>query len=65
LTWTRKILISINYYHYLIIIIHILSVACYGCEVWILKTEEKKKLLALEMDYLKRSASSKNPKHRN
>ena len=26
------------------------SVACYGCEVWLLKTEEKRKLLALEMD---------------
>ena len=33
------------------------SVACYGCEVWLLKTEEQRKLLALEMDYLKRSAS--------
>ena len=33
------------------------SVACYGCEVWLLKTEEqKKKLLALEIDYLRRSA---------
>ena len=32
------------------------SVACYGCEVWLLKTEEQKKLLALEMDYLRRSA---------
>ena len=31
------------------------SVACYGCEVW-LKTEEQRKLLALEMDYLRRSA---------
>ena len=29
---------------------------CYGCEVWLLKTEEQRKLLALEMDYLKRSA---------
>ena len=26
------------------------SVACYGCEVWPLKTEEQRKLLALEMD---------------
>ena len=26
------------------------SVACYGCEVWLLKTEEQRKLLAL--DYL-------------
>ena len=32
------------------------SVACYGCEVWLLKTEEQRKLLALEMDYLRRSA---------
>ena len=32
------------------------SVAFYGCEVWLLKTEEQRKLLALEMDYLKRSA---------
>ena len=31
------------------------SMACYGCEVWILKTEEQRKLLALEMDYLRRS----------
>ena len=31
-------------------------VACYGCEVWLLKTEEQRKLLALEMDYLRRSA---------
>ena len=30
--------------------------ACYGCEVWLLKTEEQRKLLALEMDYLRRSA---------
>ena len=29
--------------------------ACYGCEVWLLKTEEQRKLLALEMDYLRRS----------
>ena len=32
------------------------SVACYVCEVWLLKTEEQRKLLALEMDYLRRSA---------
>ena len=32
------------------------SVACYGCEVWLLKTEEQRKLLALEIDYLRRSA---------
>ena len=32
------------------------SVACYGCEVWLLKTEEQRKLLALQMDYLRRSA---------
>ena len=32
------------------------SVACYGCEVWLLKTEEQTKLLTLEMDYLRRSA---------
>jgi len=32
------------------------SVACYGCELWLLKTEEQRKLLALEMDYLRRSA---------
>ena len=31
-------------------------VACYGCELWLLKTEEQRKLLALEMDYLRRSA---------
>ena len=31
------------------------SVACYGCEVWLLKTEEQIKLSALEMDYLRRS----------
>ena len=32
------------------------TVACYGCEIWLLKTEEQRKLLALEMDYLRRSA---------
>ena len=32
------------------------SVACYGCEVCLLKTEEQRKLLALEMDYLRKSA---------
>ena len=31
------------------------SVACYGCEVLLLKTEEQRKLLALDMDYLWRS----------
>ena len=30
--------------------------ACYGCEVWLLKTEKQRKRLALEMDYLRRSA---------
>ena len=45
------------------------SVACYGCEVWLLETEEQRKLLALEMDHSRRSASvsrlqkKKNPKH--
>ena len=28
------------------------SMACYGREVWLLKTEEQRKLLALEMHYL-------------
>ena len=28
------------------------SEACYGCEVWLLKTEEQRKLLALEIDYI-------------
>ena len=32
------------------------SVACYGYEVWILKREEQRKLLALEIDYLRRPA---------
>ena len=32
------------------------SMACYGCEVWLLKREEQRKLLVLEMDYLRRSA---------
>ena len=32
------------------------SVDCYGCEVWLLKREEQRKPLALEMDYLRRSA---------
>ena len=32
------------------------SVACYGGEVWLLKTEEQRKLLALGMDYIRRSA---------
>ena len=30
--------------------------ACYGCQVWLLKKVEQQKLLALEMDYLKMSA---------
>ena len=29
------------------------SEACYGCEVWILKREEQRKLITLEMDYLR------------
>ena len=33
------------------------SVACYGSEVWSLKTEEQRKLLALEMDYLRWSTT--------
>ena len=40
-------------------------VAWYGCELWLLKREEQRKLLALEMNYL-RSASvqiTKNPIH--
>ena len=52
----NKILINNNYYYYLIIIIHILSLTCYGYEVWRLKTEEQRKQLPLEMDYLRRSA---------
>ena len=43
------------------------SVACYGCEIWLLKTEGQRKLLALEMDYLRRSPRvsrlKKNPIH--
>ena len=30
--------------------------ACYGYEVWLLNREEQRKLLALEIDYLRRSA---------
>ena len=26
------------------------SVVCYGCEVWLIKREEQRKLLALKMD---------------
>ena len=33
------------------------SVACYGYRVWLLKREEQRKLLALEMDFLRRSAT--------
>ena len=33
------------------------SVASYGCEVWLLKTEEQRKLLALEIYYLRRVSS--------
>jgi hypothetical protein len=43
--------------------------ACYGCEAWLLKTDEQTKLLSIEMDYLRRSARvsrlQKKPKHRN
>ena len=35
------------------------SVACYGCEVWLLKTEEQRKILALEMDYLRSARVSR------
>ena len=37
------------------------SVACYGSEVWLFKTEEHRKLLALEIDYLRRSARVSGP----
>ena len=41
------------------------SVACYGCEVWLLKREQQSKLLAVEMNYLRMSARmiTKNAKH--
>ena len=32
------------------------STVCYGCEVCLLKTEEQRKQLVIEMDYLRRSA---------
>ena len=32
------------------------SLACYVCELWLLKREEQRKLLALEIGYLRRSA---------
>ena len=32
-------------------------VACYGCEVWLVKRLKQRKLFALEMDYLRRSAT--------
>ena len=35
------------------------SVACYGCEVWLLKREEQRKLLALEMDFLRSARVSR------
>ena len=35
------------------------SVAYYGCEVWLLKTEEQRKLLALEMYYLRSTRLSR------
>ena len=35
------------------------SVACYGCEVWLLKREEQRKLLALQMDYLRSARVSR------
>ena len=34
------------------------SVACYGCEVWLLKRGKEKKLLALEIDCLRSARSS-------
>ena len=45
------------------------SVACYGNEVWLLKTEEQWKLLSLETDCLRRSPrvprlKKKKTKHR-
>ena len=53
----------------IIIIIIIIIIISYGCEVWLLKTEQQRKLLALEMDYLRRSARvsrlQENPKHCN
>ena len=36
------------------------SVACHGCEVRLLKREEQRKLLALEMDYLRSSDYKKS-----
>ena len=35
------------------------SVACYGCEVWLLNKEEQRKLLALKMDYLRSARMSR------
>ena len=34
-------------------------VDCYGGEVWLLKTEEQRTLLALEMDYLRSARMSR------
>ncbi|XP_030761519.1 uncharacterized protein LOC115886486 [Sitophilus oryzae] len=32
------------------------SVLCYGSEIWALREEDKRRVLAVEMDYLRRSA---------
>ena len=53
--FTRKYIKGMKVIFYLNTIM-INSVACYGSELWILKTEEQTKLLALEMYYLRRSA---------
>ena len=43
-------------------------VPLYGCEVWLLEREEQRKLLTIEMDYLRKSGrvsrlqKKKNPK---
>jgi hypothetical protein len=38
------------------------SVTCYGCGIWLLKRVEQRKILALEMDYLRRSNYKKSQK---
>ena len=59
------LLLLLLYFHYFIIIIiillfYIILLSYYyyyhGCEVWLLKTEEQRNLLVLQMDYLRRSA---------
>jgi hypothetical protein len=39
------------------------SVLCYGCETWIINEQYKRRISAIEMDYLRRSARVSRLEH--